>query len=166
MSPTTLERACEKADVTAVERHLATGVTVTFAAFRNAVWSRTASEAKRKRAICERLLAAGADPNMPPPAGHAPIMDVAAGGASADVLQTLIAAGGRVDVGCLVHTAVGWNRPDNIRVLLSAGADPNVPLTGLRLDPADPIAGMTAVQYARHLRRTKCVAVLTEHLAD
>lgn len=158
-----LEKACARGDLKAVEGLLTTGVKVTFVAFRNAVQAQTASETKRKRAICERLLAAGADPNTPAPAGHASIMDVAAAGASPEILRLLIDAGGRVDAGGLVHTAVGWNRPDNVRLLLAAGADPNVPLAGLRLDPSDVIAGMTALEYARHLKHRKCVAVLLAH---
>jgi hypothetical protein len=149
--------------VKAVEEHRASGAAVTFAAFRNALQTRTKGEAKKKRPICERLLAAGADPNLPAPAGHASIMDVAAGSASPEILQLLIDAGGRVDVECPVHTAVGWNQPDNVRVLLVAGANPNVPLTGARLEPDEPIAGMTALEYARHLRHKKCVEVLNSH---
>lgn len=157
-----LERACYKGDVKAVEEHLAAGAEVTFVAFLNAVSTQSPGEARKKLAVCQHLLAAGADPNPPPTPGYTTLMDVAAGGASAGILQLLIAAGGRVDVGSLVHTAVGWNRPDNIRILLAAGADPNVPLTGDRLVPTDAIAGMTALEYAKHLKHKKCVAALAE----
>jgi hypothetical protein len=160
-----LEKACYKADVDAARAVLAGGAPVTFEALQNAVSFGTKGEAKRRQVIVRLLLDAGADPNMPAPPGLASIMNVAAGSVSADILQMLIAAGGRVKSGCLLHAAVGWNQPENIRLLLAAGADPNEPLTGERLEPTEPIVGMTPLQYARHLKHKKCVAALTEGTA-
>lgn len=160
-----LEKACYQADVDAVRTRLAEGAPVTFDALCNTVNSEIKREAKKRQTICKLLLDAGADPNMPAPAHRASIMHVAAGGVSSDILRMLIEAGGRVDGRCLVHAAVGWDRPDNIRLLLAAGANPDEPLVAPALSPTEPIAGMTALQYAQYLRHKKCVAVLSEYLS-
>lgn len=165
MAATTLEGACYKADATAVRELLAGGAAVTFEALRNAVSFHSRGESKKRQEICKLLLEAGADPNIQPLAGNASVMNVSACSVSPDILLMLIASGGRVNGGCLLHAAVGWDRPDNIRVLLAAGADPNEPLSGERLDPNEPVAGMTPLQYAQHLKHRKCVAALTEQSA-
>ncbi|MCU0702519.1 MAG: ankyrin repeat domain-containing protein [Fimbriiglobus sp.] len=164
MAVTPLEVACYKAEVKKVRDLLTAGAAVTFDALRNTVNFHSKGEAKKRLEILKLLLDAGADPNTPPEDEGASVLQVAAASESTEILRMLIAAGGRVDTGCLVHAAIDWNHPENIRVLVAAGADPNEPLTSTTLPPDSPELGMTPLQYARHLKHRKCVAVLTELL--
>lgn len=81
-------------------------------------------------------------------------------GARTDVLGILIAAGDRPEPGETdwkgLHYAAEWGHPQNLRLLLDRGMDPNV-----RDDE-----GRTALMRAARKSKADCVRVLLEHGAD
>ncbi|MBM3779742.1 MAG: hypothetical protein FJW23_16130, partial [Acidimicrobiia bacterium] len=78
--------------------------------------------------VLERLLAAGADPNVAQPTGETPLMTTARGG-RVDAVRALLAAGAAVDAAepALGQTALMWaaseGHVDAVRTLVEAGAN-------------------------------------------
>ena len=86
-----------------------------------------------------RLLQAGADPNRAGRTGVTPLMAAAMGG-RVDVLELLLEAGAGIeaqqrseghDRGTALLFAVRWDRVENVRCLLKAGAKANAPVWGI-----------------------------------
>lgn len=155
------EKACYDGNVAAAKRFLDNGSPISFECLADAVSTQIKSEAAKKIPLCKLLYAAGADPNMKRPEGHASILEVAAVSYSPEILRLTIAAGANVIKGCPLHAAVSGDRPENIQILLDAGADPSVGLTNDHLDEQEVIFGMTALEYAKHIRHKKCVSILS-----
>ncbi len=152
-----LEKACYRGELGLTKAAIDAGAEVTFEAFQNAVNNGNKSEAAKKLPIVKLLIDAGADPNLERPDGHASILEVASESFSSDILQLVLDAGADVSKGCPLHSAVSGDRPENIRILLAAGADASVGLTSDYPDELDEMLGMSPIEYAKHLGHKKCV---------
>ena len=154
------ELACYRGDLVAAKAALDRGESITFLCLLHAVNTRDKPTAKKKLPLCQLLLQHGANPNMSPAEGYSWILDVAAASFSPEILRLVLEAGADVTVGYPIHSAVSGNRDQNIPILLAAGADPNKVFGPDNPDSGGRLLGMTALEYAKHLRHRKCAEQL------
>lgn len=118
--------------------------------------------------IAQQLLEAGAEVN--PDSFYTPLTAAVEDGPLA-VISMLLKAGADIDYiqdgnGTAVHQAIENDRPPALKILLRFHPDLSIRIPGRRSKWEHPTGGMTALELARHLRRSKCRGLIQQALSQ